>query len=68
MGDAIALYRTSMHGFAARESLVFAHFLYSPGIDHALLAAPAAAALTTLIVGLARRAARGRLSGPSAQT
>ncbi|MER6539452.1 hypothetical protein ACWDE0_31050 [Streptomyces sp. 900105755] len=45
-----------------------AHFLYSPGIDHDLLAAPAAAALTTLIVGLVRRAARGRLTRPSTET
>lgn len=68
LGAAIALYRNRAHGLAARESLVLAHFLYSPGIDHALLAAPAAAALTTLVVGLVRRAARGRPSRPSAET
>ncbi|MEU0967628.1 hypothetical protein ABZ357_20155 [Streptomyces sp. NPDC005917] len=38
------LYRNRTHGLAARESLALAHFLYSPGIDQTLLAAPAAAA------------------------
>jgi hypothetical protein len=60
----IALHLNSTHGLAARESLVLAHFLYSPGIDHALLTAPAAAALTTFIVGLVRRAARGATQRP----
>lgn len=68
LGAAIALYRNSTNGLAARESLILAHFLYSPGIDQALLAAPAAAALTTLVVGLVRRAGQGRLSRPSAGT
>lgn len=44
------------HGLAARESLVFTNFLYSPGLYHSLLAAPAAAALTALAALLIRHA------------
>ncbi|MET7474647.1 hypothetical protein ABZT17_09855 [Streptomyces sp. NPDC005648] len=58
VGAAITLRATprgiSAHGLAATESLVLTNFVYSGGLHHALLAAPAAAALATLAAVLIR--------------